>query len=199
VLAILMGPPGSGKGRQAPLLAADLGVKQLSTGEVLRVEASRGTPLGAAVAPLMEAGALVPDDLVVGIIADWLGQDDLAPGAVLDGFPRTVGQACALDAVLADQGRAIDVVISLDVPEDTLTLRILHRAEEQGRADDTPVTVRRRMAEHRDKTEPVLGHYRCAGVRVIEVDGVGAIDAVRQRIRAAAGSATVTLGRNHVL
>jgi adenylate kinase len=187
VLVILMGPPGSGKGRQAPLLATDLGVKQLSTGDVLRVEASRGSALGAAVAPLMEAGALVPDDLVVRIITDWLCQDDLAPGAVLDGFPRTVGQALALDHVLADQGRGIDLVIVLEVPEETLAERILRRAEEQGRADDTPATVRRRMADHRAKTEPVLDHYRAVGVRIADVDGVGAIDVVRQRIRAAAG------------
>lgn len=191
MLVILMGPPGSGKGRQAPLLAGDLRVKQLSTGDVLRVEASRGTDLGAAVAPLMEAGALVPDDLVVCIIADWLGQDDLAPGAVLDGFPRTVGQARALDQFLADQERRIDVVVSLEVSEETLTERILRRAQEQGRVDDTPTTVRRRMAEHRSKTEPVLDHYRAVGVRVAEVDGVGAIDVVRQRIRAAVASQPV--------
>jgi adenylate kinase len=187
MLVILMGPPGSGKGQQAPLLAAQIGIQHLSTGDMLRAEAVRGSALGAEVAPLMEAGALVPDERVVRIITDWLRQDDLPAGAVLDGFPRTVAQARALDAILAERGNAVHVVVSLEVPRDVLIERLLRRAQQEDRPDDTPETVRRRMEEYRAKTEPVLGHYRASGVRVAEIDGVGSIAEVCQRVRAAVG------------
>lgn len=183
MIAVLFGPPGSGKGTQAAFITNDFDMPHVSTGDMLRGEAGTGSPLGREVAPLMAAGKLVPDDLIVRVIAERLRQGDVGSGAVLDGFPRTVTQARALDAMLAKEGRDVGLVLSLAVPVDDLVERLLGRASEQGRIDDTAEVIRERMHEYEKKTAPVLDHYRANGVRVATIDGVGSVEQVRRRIR----------------
>ncbi len=184
MIAVLFGPPGSGKGTQSAFLRRDFDLTHVSTGDMLRAEAATGSPLGLEVAPLMAAGKLVPDDLIVRVIAERLGHDDVGTGVVLDGFPRTVAQARALDAMLEDRGQDVGLILSLDVPVDDLVERLLGRAREQGRVDDTAEVIRERMHEYQRKTAPVLDHYRASGARVASVDGVGSVEDVRRRIRA---------------
>jgi adenylate kinase len=178
---VIFGPPGSGKGTQAELLTSALGVPHVSTGELLRAETEAGTPLGAEVAPLLAAGELVPDDLMERVLERRLGQPDAGGGAILDGYPRTVAQARSLDRRLADAGCRIQAVLVLDVDEATLLERLLHRAGEQHRADDNRAAIAERMAEYRERTEPVLGHYRARAVPIIEIDGAAGVEAVHER------------------
>ncbi|HEY2702874.1 MAG TPA: adenylate kinase [Candidatus Dormibacteraeota bacterium] len=182
MIAVLFGPPGSGKGTQAAFITRDFDMAHVSTGDMLRAEAATGSPLGREVAPLMAAGKLVPDDLIVRVIAERLGHDDVRKGVILDGFPRTVAQARALDTMLKSKGRDVGLILSLDVPVDDLVERLLGRAREQGRVDDTAEVIRERMHEYQRKTAPVLDHYRRSGARVATVDGVGSIDEVRGRV-----------------
>jgi adenylate kinase len=191
VIAVLFGPPGSGKGTQAERIIRDFGLTHVSTGDMLRAEASTGSSLGREVAPLMAAGKLVPDELIVRVIEERLRQDDARSGVVLDGFPRTVAQARALDEMLAANGREIGLIIALEVPVDDLVERLLGRAREQGRSDDTAEVIRERMLEYERKTAPVLDHYRASGVRVATVDGVGSVEDVRRRVRAEVAGALV--------
>ena len=194
MIAVLFGPPGSGKGTQAELIIRDFGLTHVSTGDMLRAEASTGSPLGREVAPLMAAGKLVPDDLIVRVIQERLRQDDARPGVVLDGFPRTVAQARALDDMLAANGQEVGLIIALEVPVDDLVERLLGRAREQGRSDDTGDVIRERMVEYEAKTAPVLDHYRQKGARVARIDGVGTVDEVHERVRAAVESAMIARG-----
>ena len=194
MIAVLFGPPGSGKGTQAERLIRDFGLTHVSTGDMLRAEASTGSPLGREVAPLMAAGKLVPDDLIVRVIQERLRQDDARPGVVLDGFPRTVAQARALDDMLAANGQEVGLIIALEVPVDDLVERLLGRAREQGRSDDTGDVIRERMVEYEAKTAPVLDHYRQKGARVARIDGVGTVDEVHERVRAAVESAMIARG-----
>lgn len=180
-VVVMFGPPGSGKGTQAAKLQAEVGLEHLSTGDLLRAEAARGGELAQA----MAAGELLPDRLIEGLVEAWLDAHETAPGALLDGFPRTLEQARALDAMLARRGRRVDLVLALEVAEGELQRRILERASEQGRADDTPSAIRERMLEYHARTEPVLGHYRAAGVPVAAIAGAGPPDEVFQRIRQA--------------
>lgn len=184
MIAVLFGPPGSGKGTQAAFMNRDFGLSHVSTGDMLRAEAGTGSRLGLEVAPLMAAGKLVPDELIVRVIDERLNHDDVQRGVVLDGFPRTVAQAQALDAMLAGRGQEISLILSLAVPADDLVERLLGRAREQGRSDDTSEVIRERMQEYERKTAPVLDHYRQSGVRVASIDGVGSVDDVRRRVRA---------------
>jgi adenylate kinase len=185
LIAVLFGPPGSGKGTQAAFMTQDFGLAHVSTGDMLRAEAGTGSPLGLEVAPLMAAGKLVPDDLIVRVIAERLNHDDVkGRGVVLDGFPRTVAQARALDAMLKGRGRDVGLILSLSVPVDDLVERLLGRAHEQGRTDDTAEVIRERMHEYEKKTAPVLDHYRASGARVATIDGVGSVEDVRRRVRA---------------
>lgn len=188
VIAVLFGPPGSGKGTQAGWISRSFDLAHVSTGEMLRLEVEAGTELGREVEPIMTGGALVPDDLIVRVIEARLHQPDARHGVLLDGFPRTVPQAEALDAVLRRGGRDVDVVIALDVPVEELRDRILRRAAEEGRSDDTIEAIHIRMAEYEDKTAPVLAYYAENGGRVRRIEGVGSIDEVRTRIRAALSS-----------
>lgn len=194
MIAVLFGPPGSGKGTQAERLIRDFGLTHVSTGDMLRAEASTGSALGREVAPLMAAGKLVPDDLIVRVIQERLRQDDARPGVVLDGFPRTVAQARALDDMLAANGQEVGLIIALEVPVDDLVERLLGRAREQGRTDDTADVIRERMVEYEAKTAPVLDHYRNRGARVARIDGVGTVDEVHARVRAAVESAMSARG-----
>jgi adenylate kinase len=186
---IFLGPPGSGKGTQAKLLARRLGVPAVSTGDILREAVRQGTPLGRRAKAVMDAGELVPDEVVISLIRDRTAEPDARNGFLLDGFPRTLEQAVALDRLLAGNGAALDGVINLLVPEKTLIERMLGRAAQEGRSDDRPETVAERLRVYREKTAPLVEHYRRLGI-LSEVDGSGSIATVADRIdRALAGSA----------
>jgi adenylate kinase len=189
VIVVLVGPPGSGKGTQAAFITRDFALSHVSTGEMLRAEAASGSALGDEVAPLMAAGKLVPDELIVRVIEERLRQQDVRLGVVLDGFPRTVGQARALDTMLGAAGRRIDLIISLAVPVTDLVERLVGRAREQERSDDTHQVIRVRLVEYEAKTAPVLEHYRAHGACIAGVDGVGTVERVRERIHAQVAAA----------
>jgi adenylate kinase len=182
MIVVLFGPPGSGKGTQASRVAGTLGVPHVATGDILRAEVAKGSALGAEVEPIMRSGRLVSDDLIVRVIEARLAEPDARSGALLDGFPRTVAQARALDAMLVRNQRHVDAVISLDVPDAELQERVVKRAGVERRADDTPEAFARRLQVYRDETAPVLDWYSANGTRIERVDGVGAIDAVTERI-----------------
>ena len=182
MIVVLFGPPGSGKGTQAQRVAARLRVPHVATGDILRGEVARGSALGREAGPIMERGELVSDDLIVRVIESRLSEPDAQGGALLDGFPRTVPQAEALDSMLRRSGRRADVVVSLEVPDDELRRRVLRRAQVEGRADDTLEAFEQRLLVYRDETAPVLDYYRRTGTRIVEVDGVGDVDAVTERI-----------------
>ncbi|MGQ9862933.1 MAG: adenylate kinase [Bacteroidia bacterium] len=176
---LLFGPPGSGKGTQAKILSQRWGALHLATGDLLRAEVAAQTPLGKEVAAYMHSGALVPDEVIVSLIEKYLQQ--APPKVILDGFPRTVLQAQALDALLAKVGGKVKKLIFLKVPQAELVRRILARAHQEGRTDDTPQTVEVRLKTYEEKTSPVLDHYR-QRTTVMEVDGVGPIEEVTDRI-----------------
>jgi adenylate kinase len=185
MIGLIFGPPGSGKGTQASRLEKEFDMAHLSTGEILRSEAAHGSPVGKEAARIMAAGDLVPDDLIDRIVESRLRRTAPGTSVLLDGFPRTIKQAQALDRILAKLGRNVDFVVALDVPEPLLVDRLLHRAAVEGRADDTRAAIMERMHEYRARTAPVLDHYRQSGVPVAEVDGVGEVDEVFDRVRAA--------------
>jgi len=184
---ILLGPPGAGKGTQAQHLVAQYGLVQLSTGDMLRAAIKVGTPLGRQVQDIMASGALCPDDIVVAIVEDRIAQPDASKGFILDGFPRTVPQAEALDRMLAKHGVALDAVIELRVDEDALIRRIESRIAgmkargEPVRDDDSPEVLHRRLTAYRAQTEPLIAYYRRKGV-LRSVDGMAPIDAVAAAI-----------------
>jgi adenylate kinase len=179
---LFIGPPGAGKGTQAAMLARALKVPHVSTGAMLRDAVAAGTDLGKQVASVMAAGDLVSDDLVVAIVDDRLSADDARCGYLLDGFPRNVAQARALnDAVV----NAIGTVILLEADTDELVARLVKRAEDEGRADDNEETIRRRLEVYAQETAPLVDHY---GDAVIRIDGVGSIDEVFARIALALAS-----------
>lgn len=176
---LIMGPPGAGKGTQASRIAERLGIPTISTGEIFRSNINRGTALGIEVKRIIDAGDYVPDEITEAIVADRLAEADCLPGFLLDGFPRTTHQVAALDRILGDHG--LDAVLSLTVEPEALIARMLHRAELENRPDDNEETIRHRMEVYRQATEPLLAHYRAAGL-LIEVDGDGSVDEVFERI-----------------
>ncbi len=209
---LIFGPPGAGKGTQAPRLASRLGIRHISTGDMLRAHVKGGTPLGAEAKGYMDAGDLVPDDVVVRMLGERIEDADAQGGFLLDGFPRTLPQAEALDAMLAERGRPLDCVIVLDVGEEEIVRRISGRLvaqngriyhdvydppatpgvdDEEGlplvrRADDEPDVVRNRYRNvYLAQTLPVREHYQRAGVREVQIDGMGSTDEVAARLDAA--------------
>jgi adenylate kinase len=182
---ILFGPPGAGKGTQAKVLQDERGLIQLSTGDMLRAAVAQGTELGKKSKAIMDRGDLVPDDLVIGIIAERLDKPDTAKGVIFDGFPRTVAQAKALDIMLAGRGRKIDAVIELKVDDEAMVGRMESRVRENPgsvRADDNPETLRKRLGVYRQNTAPLLDFYRGQG-KLVTVDGMASIAEVSAAIK----------------
>jgi adenylate kinase len=175
---VFLGPPGAGKGTQAQRLKDCLGITHLSTGDMLRQAEEMGTPLGREAAQYMNAGQLVPDDVVVGIVVERLAEKDVERGCLFDGFPRTLPQAQAFDRMLAERNMPLDLVLALEVPEERLVERLLAR----GRADDDRNTIRERFRQYNRLTEPLLDYYRCRGV-LRQIDGDADPDEVFARIR----------------
>jgi len=178
---VLFGPPAAGKGTQAKRLVAEHRMVQLSTGDMLRAARAAGTPLGLKVAAIMDAGQLVSDDIVIALIEEALPAAEAAGGAIFDGFPRTVAQAEALDAMLAGRGSRIDLVVSLAVDAPALIERVTRRFELEGRADDNPQAFVQRLAAYTAQTAPLLPFYRAQG-KLDEVNGMESIEQVAQAI-----------------
>lgn len=176
---ILLGAPGSGKGTQAERIVHRYSIPHISTGDLLRAEVAAGTPLGQKAKAIMEAGGLVSDDIMLGMIEERLGQDDVGNGFMLDGFPRTLPQAEALDEMLAKLGQPIDVVIFFDVDYGEIMQRLLARK----RDDDTEETIRKRLEVYEAQTAPLIDHYKARG-NLRTVQGVGEVDEISQRIYA---------------
>ena len=160
---LLLGPQGAGKGTQGKLIAAEYDIPHVATGDMLRAAMAARTPLGLRVKPIYDAGGLVPDDLMVELIRERLGDVDAAGGFVLDGFPRTMAQAEALDEMLREIGRELDVVLEFQLEDAVGRERMLRRAAEEGRADDTPEAIDRRLGLYHRETEPLIEHYRARG------------------------------------
>lgn len=176
---ILFGAPGAGKGTQAKLLQDKYSIPHLSTGDIFRSAIKNETPLGVKVKAILDEGKLVPDDIVVGLVADELKKPKYENGFILDGFPRTVPQAEAFDKIAEDQDKAIDAFVVLTVPENELVSRILSRG--QGRADDTEEKIKTRLEVYHNETKPVQNYYDSKGL-VKEIDGIGTIDEIFERI-----------------
>lgn len=181
---LIMGPPGAGKGTQGERLAEALGVPRFSTGDFLRDARQADTELGRRARGYMDAGELVPDDVILEIVGELLQERRAAAGFVLDGFPRTVAQAEGLADLLRSRDERLDALVNLEVPEAELERRLLGRASAEGRADDTKATIRRRLEVYRKSTLPVLQWYRESGVPVLDVAGVGDIEVIQATIRA---------------
>ena len=160
---LLLGVQGSGKGTQAKRLASEYDIAHLSTGDMLRQAIAEGTELGRRVKPVLEAGDLVPDDLMIELIRGRIQSPDTAGGFILDGFPRTMAQADALDSMLAEIDRPLSVVLELQVPDDVAIARLRKRAAEEGRSDDTPEAIANRIDLYHRETKPLVSHYRLAG------------------------------------
>jgi adenylate kinase len=186
---LILGPQGSGKGTQAKRVAAEFGIAHVSTGDMFRSAIAGRTPLGLEVEPILASGRLVPDELTVGLIRECLGADDAQAGFILDGFPRNAVQADALDALLLDLGRPLGVVLELQVPDDVCAERMLRRAQEEGRPDDTPEVIARRLAIYHAETAPLVDHYRAAGT-LVPIAGDRPVDEVWSAIQAALEVAT---------
>ena len=179
---ILFGPPGAGKGTQATAMVERYNLRHLSTGELLRKEIAEGTELGLKAKSLIDAGSLVPDEVVEGMIDNAFKTTEGVSGFLLDGFPRTIAQAEALDKMLAASGEEVTSVISIMIPDEMIKERIRHRAAIEGRADDaSDETVNNRIRTYHEKTEPLVDFYRKAG-KYVEIDGTGTIEEVRGTI-----------------
>ena len=175
-----MGPPGAGKGTQAVVVAAALGVPHISTGDIFRANVSAGTPLGEEAQRYMDAGEYVPDSITNAMVRDRISHDDCNPGFLLDGYPRTLEQVNELDMMLESDGRHLDRVVELTVDTEEVVGRLLKRAQEQGRADDTADVIRRRLEVYFEQTAPLVAVYRERGI-LLDVDGMGDVGEVTER------------------
>ena len=178
---VLLGAPGSGKGTQAARLKEHLQVPHISTGDLLRAEVAAGSPLGLQAREVMARGDLVSDEILLGMLEDRFSRADTKGGFILDGYPRNLAQADAMDALLTRIGQPMDYAVQLDVPVELLVERIAGRAKAEGRADDNPESVRKRLQVYTDQTAPVIDFYRQQGELTV-VDGVGSLDDVFTRI-----------------
>ena len=175
-----MGPPGAGKGTQAKVISGRLGIPAISTGDIFRANVSEGTPLGIEAKRYMDAGEYVPDEVTNAMVRDRLAQDDAVKGWLLDGYPRTVAQVEELDRMIGDE-RGVDAVVVLTVVHEELVQRLLHRARTEGRTDDTEDVVRRRQEVYAEQTAPLLEIYAARRL-LVEVDGMGEVDEVSERV-----------------
>jgi adenylate kinase len=178
---VFMGPPGAGKGTQAALLAAEIGVPHISTGDIFRANVADGTELGKEAQRYMEAGEYVPDTVTNAMVRDRLTHDDCRPGFLLDGYPRTVEQVAELDAMLRSAGHSLDVVVELTVEIDEVVSRLVKRAADQGRVDDSEDVIRRRLEVYAEQTAPLLTTYSDRGL-LVQVDGMGEVEEVTSRL-----------------
>lgn len=183
---VMLGAPGAGKGTQAVRIAEAHGVPHISTGEMLRSAIAAGSELGQKVKEIVESGALVPDELIVEVIRERLSQPDANGGFVLDGFPRTIGQAEALDSLLIELGRPLEIVLELELEQETAVERMLGRAAEQGRVDDTPEVIKNRFEVYRRQTEPLSNYYRSNGI-LVAIDSSPSMDEVFAEIERVLG------------
>lgn len=178
---IILGPPGAGKGTQASRIAEHFGIPAISTGDIFRANIRNETELGLQVKSILAAGGYVSDDITNAIVESRLDESDCEPGFLLDGFPRTMPQVVALDAMLAKGDRPLERVLELVVPDDSVVARLLKRAQIEGRADDTEEVIRERMAIYHRETRPLSEAYADRGL-LVEVDGQGDVDDVTERI-----------------
>lgn len=190
---VLLGPPGAGKGTQAQILVSRLGVPQISTGDIFRANVGQRTELGLLAKKYMDAGELVPDEVTVAMVQDRLAQVDAANGYLLDGFPRTVAQAEALDSLLAESGKPLDCVLEIRVPDEHIVERLATRVtlvdgKPVQREDDKPETVRRRLQVYAEQTAPLVDFYSSRGT-LRSIDGVGEVEEITQRALEALGAA----------
>ena len=176
-----MGPPGAGKGTQARFVAEHFDIPAISTGDIFRTNVAAGTPLGVEAKRFMDAGEYVPDSITNQMVRNRIGEDDAARGFLLDGYPRTLAQVEELDVMVADTGHRLDAVVVLTVDREELVHRLVQRALIEGRADDTEDVVRRRQQIYAEQTEPLIDVYRRHGI-LVEVDGLGEVDEVTERI-----------------
>jgi len=181
---IIMGPPGAGKGTQAAFIAQQYGIPAISTGDIFRANVSAGTPLGVEAKRYMDAGEYVPDEVTNSMVRNRIAEDDAATGFLLDGYPRTVAQVDELDDMLRSGDLALDAAVVLTVDGEAIVQRLLKRAEIENRADDTEDVIRRRQEVYAEQTAPLIDVYRERGL-LVEVDGMGEVDEVTQRIFAA--------------
>ena len=186
---VLLGPPGAGKGTQAARLAERFGVPAISTGDIFRANIKGGTPLGRTVQEYTSRGALVPDSVTNDMVRDRLAQDDVTEGFLLDGYPRNVAQVDELDVILADAGLTLDLAVEITADPDIVAERLLKRAETEGRADDTEDVIRHRLDVYAEETAPIARVYAERGL-LVQVDGIGDVDAVTERLVAAIGATT---------
>ena len=181
---VLLGPPGAGKGTQAARIGRRLGIPAISTGDIFRAHVAGSTELGRRARAYMDKGEYVPDSVTNAMVADRLAEDDAASGFLLDGYPRTAAQVDALDDTLSERGEALDVVVEITADADVVVERLLGRAAEQGRADDTEPVIRRRLEVYAEATAPLAAIYEGRGL-LLRVDGMGGVDEVTDRIMAA--------------
>jgi adenylate kinase len=181
---IILGPQGSGKGTQARRISAEYGIPHIATGDMFREAVAQGTALGRRVEPILAAGGLVPDDLTIDLMRERLRQPDAASGFVLDGFPRTTAQAEALDALLEELERSLDLVLELQVADEVCVQRMLKRAQAEGRLDDTPEVIRRRLEIYHRETAPLVAYYLPTG-KVVGIHGEGTVEEVWAEIQEA--------------
>jgi adenylate kinase len=182
--AVLLGPPGAGKGTQAARLAASLSIPAISTGDIFRANVKGGTELGRKAQEYMSAGALVPDEITNAMVRDRLAQDDVSVGFLLDGYPRNPDQAVELDGMLSDLDVALDAAIEITADFDEVSKRLLKRAELEGRDDDTEPVIRKRLEIYATATAPLTAYYDGQGL-LVQVDGMGDVDDVTARMLAA--------------
>jgi len=185
---MILGAPGSGKGTQGQLIARHLGIAEVSTGELLRTAAREGTPLGLEAKQYMDKGLLVPDQVILSLIREILDSPEGRRGMLMDGFPRTVPQARAVDAFLAGRHEKVDQVLVLEVPEEELIRRLLARAAKEGRSDDNLVSIKQRLEVYHRQTAPLISYYEQQGV-VRCVIGAGTVEEIQARVRQAVGAA----------
>jgi len=182
-----MGPPGAGKGTQGAILGQALGLPKFATGDLLRDAVKRGTPLGREARAVMEAGHLVGDDIILGVVREELGKPEASEGVIFDGVVRTIPQAEGLERILAEKGRKMDAVLFFDVSDEEILARLERRRSIEGRADDDPAAVATRLRAYREQTAPVLAWYEARG-GVRRIPAVGTVEEIAARVRRALGT-----------